>query len=101
MTRLPPNPSRRRLARLHGPRPTGAPPSATRWPGASRSWQMGAGRKAGGRNKRTLLAMELREQFLQSSYSPLTVLQKNIRWAQDEAEKLQKALEPLDVTGMD
>jgi hypothetical protein len=61
----------------------------------------GAGRKPGRRNNRTLMAMELREQFLKSSYSPLTILQKNIRWAQDEAEQLQKALGQVDFASMD
>jgi hypothetical protein len=61
----------------------------------------GAGRKPGGRNKTTLLAMGLREQILGSSYSPLTIFQKNIEWTQGEAEKLEKALEPLDFAKMD
>ena len=61
----------------------------------------GAGRKAGGRNKRTLLAMNLREQILESSYSPLVIFQKNIEWTQGQAEKLEKALAVLDFSGMD
>ena len=61
----------------------------------------GAGRKPGGRNKRTLLAMDLREQILESSYSPLVVFRKNIEWTQGEAEKLERALDGLDFAGMD
>jgi len=56
----------------------------------------GAGRKAGGRNKTTLLAMGFREQILASSYSPLVVMQKNIEWTQGEAEKLVTALDGVD-----
>lgn len=56
----------------------------------------GAGRKPGGRNKTTLMAMGFRDQVLASSYSPLVVMQKNIEWTQGEAEKLDKALADID-----
>jgi hypothetical protein len=60
----------------------------------------GAGRKAGGRNKTTLMAMQFREQILESSYSPLVVMQKNVEWTQGEAEKLDAALADLDLARM-
>jgi hypothetical protein len=60
----------------------------------------GAGRKAGGRNKTTLMAMQFREQILASSYSPLVVMQKNIEWTQGEAEKLDAALNGIDAAAL-
>jgi hypothetical protein len=61
----------------------------------------GAGRKPGGRNERTIRSLSLRDQMLNSSYPPLVVFQKNIEWSLREAEQLEKALEPLNVVGMD
>jgi hypothetical protein len=56
----------------------------------------GSGRKAGGRNKTTLMAMQFREQILASKYSPLAVMQKNVEWTQGEAERLDAALSAID-----
>jgi hypothetical protein len=61
----------------------------------------GAGRKPGGRNKATLLAMDLRQQMLASAYSPVTIWQKNLEWLDAEDAKLGDALnQPLDFASM-
>jgi hypothetical protein len=57
----------------------------------------GAGRKAGGKNKRTLAAEALRERILDEGESPLEVMIGNMRSALQRAGKLETELAKIQV----
>jgi hypothetical protein len=44
--------------------------------------------------------MDLRQQILESQYSPLVIFRKNVEWTQGEAEKLDAALEGIDAAAL-
>ena len=59
----------------------------------------GAGRKAGGKNKRTLAAETLRSKLLEDGDSPLEVMIGNMRTAQRKANKLIAELDKVTLAG--
>jgi D-arabinose 1-dehydrogenase-like Zn-dependent alcohol dehydrogenase len=57
----------------------------------------GAGRKAGGKNKRTLAAEALRTKLLEEGESPLEVMIGNMRTAQRKAAKVVADLDKVTI----